>query len=163
MEIQLDPARGEVRLGRLHLDPRRMETGWESSKKNGTEMEKITEMEGHLQICYDMYIYIFIWLDIYIYILYYCRYWMTLVCLFHEACFQSFDVPRSTRLKLVRGDRQGLRGVLQEQLQAGGKNLRLPWRSLRPGDLLGDISGTSLYFIEIYGELYGIYENIWNI
>jgi hypothetical protein len=75
MEIQLDPARGEVRLGRLHLDPRRMETGWESSKKNGTEMEKITEMEGHLQICYDMYIYIYIhgyiyiylWLYIYIY------------------------------------------------------------------------------------------------
>ena len=89
---------------------------------------------------------------------------MTLVCLFHEACFKSFDVPRSTRLKLVRGDRQGLRGVLQQQLQAGGKNLRLPWRSLRhAGDLLGDISGTSLYFIEIYGELYGIYENIWNI
>ena len=68
MEIQLDPARGEVRLGRLHLDPRRMETGWESSKKNGTEMEKITEMEGHLQICYDMYIYIYTYMVIYIYI-----------------------------------------------------------------------------------------------
>ena len=77
--------------------------------------------------------------------------------------FSSFDVPRSTRLKLVRGDRQGLRGVLQEQLQAGGKNLRLPWRSLRPGDLLGDISGTSLYFIEIYGELYMEYMKIYGI
>ena len=74
MEIQLDPARGEVRLGRLHLDPRRM------NRLGIFEMEKITEMEGRLRICYDIYIYIYIyvymviyiyvWIYIYIYIYY---------------------------------------------------------------------------------------------
>jgi hypothetical protein len=64
MEIQLDPARGEVRLGRLHLDPRRM------NRLGIFEMEKITEMEGRLRICYDIYIYgyIYIWLYKYIYV-----------------------------------------------------------------------------------------------
>ena len=71
MEIQLDPARGEVRLGRLHLDPRRM------NRLGIFEMEKITEMEGRLRICYDIYIWLYkyiyvymvIYMDIYIYII----------------------------------------------------------------------------------------------
>ena len=112
---------------------------WGKSLKNVMKSYSYMFWYDVLQICsaliYVDIMCIYIYIHMYIYIYMYVYTYIYILFFKNMAVFVYSITPNSREsihprdgLKLVRADGQGLRGVLQQQLQTGGKNLRVPWR-----------------------------------